>query len=99
VNQHEATTTPDRETGAIEMESPIAVSLRKEAFRCGRTHRLGRPFCEDTPRNAPRVPAGFGMVRKSAPYRLEIAPSSALSRTNLPHGKDRQRYALYLTVF
>ena len=39
------------------------------------------------------------MVLKNALNGLQIAPSTAFSETGRASGKDRQRYALYLTVF
>jgi phage terminase small subunit len=39
------------------------------------------------------------MVLKNVPNGLQIAPSTAFSEIGRTSGKDRQRYALYLTVF
>jgi hypothetical protein len=39
------------------------------------------------------------MVLKNVPNGLQIAPSTAFSEIGRASGKDRRRYALYLTVF
>jgi hypothetical protein len=44
-------------------------------------------------------PAGIRSVAKSVPNRLQITPHNVFFRTIRPTDKDRQRYALYLTVF
>jgi hypothetical protein len=48
--------------------------------------------------NKPGQKAGAAGPR-NALKRLQITPSTAFSETSRPRGKDRQRHALYLTVF